>query len=627
MWLNGRYRLAERLASGGMGDVWRGVDELLGRQVAVKMLKHEYASDTTFRDRFRAEARNTAALAHPGIAQVYDYGEQGGGAYLVMELVPGHPLSDILARNGKLTGEVTLDIIGQAASALQAAHNAGLIHRDIKPGNLLITPDGVVKVTDFGIARASKSSTLTQTGMVMGTAHYVSPEQAEDHPLTPASDLYSLGVVAYECLTGQPPFDADTPVAIALRHVRDDPPPLPVDTPEPVQELIAQILAKDPQDRPADGGEVANRASVVRDAIALAQDEAESEMSTTLPALIQEVSAQEDAPEHQSPATAVEGAEASVEEPVAGSPVGQEQGPADDDGTAVQTPPGGSSIQDVLAGVDSEPASEPPPAAGYTPHAEHSDAGANEVTGEFGQAAPQGPTAHVPPAAARQPDPAEEPTRQHAAWPDESAGSWTRSTGPLPGSVAAGGTAIGGFSGSGGYGEPPGGAGRPGDDWPPEEEPHRRGRRASWLAVAGVFVILVAGVVALSTLWPSSDGAQLVGEDKKKRPVRPVSNPPSTGFTPPTLTPSGSPTPSSTEPETTLPETTDIPTQSDEPTSPDTPPGDDGDTPTDDPTPPDTPTDDPGPTDTPTDDPTTGTPPDDGGTGEDTVAPHGSSSR
>src|SRR3712207_6395965 len=184
--LHDRYRLVARIATGGMGEVWRAEDTLLGRPVAVKVLKSEYADDQDFLERFRAEARHTASLSHPGIANVYDYGEVeaapvGGRpaatAYLVMELVDGEPLSTILAREGRLEPARAMDIIGQTAIALQAAHDAGVIHRDVKPGNLLVRPDGVVKVTDFGIARAADAVPLTQTGTVLGTAYYLSPEQ------------------------------------------------------------------------------------------------------------------------------------------------------------------------------------------------------------------------------------------------------------------------------------------------------------------------------------------------------------------------------------------------------------------------------------------------------------------
>ncbi len=233
--LGNRYRLTGRIATGGMGEVWRAVDELLGREVAVKLLRQHVAADPSFRDRFRTEARITAGLTDPGIAQVFDYGEQSDGAYLVMELVIGEPLSAILARNGTLSAEVTLDMIAQTARGLHAAHSSGIIHRDIKPGNLLINQSGQVKVTDFGIARALQAAPVTRTGTVLGTAQYVSPEQASGTPLTPATDIYSLGVVAYECLTGRPPFIAETQVAMALQHLNEPPPPLPASVPPAVR--------------------------------------------------------------------------------------------------------------------------------------------------------------------------------------------------------------------------------------------------------------------------------------------------------------------------------------------------------------------------------------------------------
>jgi len=265
--LDSRYRLLERLATGGMGEVWRGEDELLSRPVAVKLLRQEHVSDEQARARFRAEARYAAALQHTGIAQVYDYGEHEDRAYLVMELVEGEPLSRILAQRGPLSPQTTLDVVAQAARALQVAHSAGIVHRDIKPGNLMVSADGTVKITDFGIARGLSVSTLTQTGMVMGTAHYVSPEQASGQKVTFASDLYSLGVVAYECLTGHPPFDAEQPVAIALKHVREAPPELPEEVPEPVRGLVRALLAKDPADRPASAQEVADEAYLIHDAL------------------------------------------------------------------------------------------------------------------------------------------------------------------------------------------------------------------------------------------------------------------------------------------------------------------------------------------------------------------------
>jgi len=272
--LAGRYRLTDRIAAGGMGEVWRGEDQLLNRAVAVKLLPTGRAGDESFLARFRAEARYAASLSHPGIARVYDYGESSefGGAYLIMELVRGEPLSAILARAGRLSPDATLDIVSQAARALDAAHQAGIVHRDIKPGNLLIAAGGATKITDFGIAtavRAAQASHLTETGMVMGTAMYVSPEQATGAPVTAASDIYSLGVVAYECLAGHVPFRANEPLAIAYAHKHAPVPPLPPDVPPPVADLVYDMLAKTPDRRPAGVRVVADRAEMLRDALAL----------------------------------------------------------------------------------------------------------------------------------------------------------------------------------------------------------------------------------------------------------------------------------------------------------------------------------------------------------------------
>jgi serine/threonine protein kinase len=267
--LDDRYQLIERIATGGMGEVWRGGDQILGRQVAIKMLAAVHAGDEQFHARFRAEARYASSLAHPGITRVFDYGEHSplGGPYLVMELVDGQPLSEIIERYGRLEPYVVLDIVAQAARALDAAHRAGIVHRDIKPGNLLIMADGTTKITDFGIAKANlQDVNLTATGIVMGTALYVSPEQATGQPLSGSSDVYSLGVVAYECLAGAPPFVSEQPVAIAIMHKQDPVPPLPGDVPRPVADLVYAMLAKNPEDRPASAKHVADRAEVIREA-------------------------------------------------------------------------------------------------------------------------------------------------------------------------------------------------------------------------------------------------------------------------------------------------------------------------------------------------------------------------
>jgi protein kinase-like protein/PASTA domain-containing protein len=258
--LGERYELAELIAAGGMGQVWRGTDVLLGRPVAVKVLRSEYTGDPTFRARFRAEAQHAAGLSHPNIAAVFDYGEteatDGSGetlAYLVMELVEGEPLSAVLQREGRLSAAVTLSLLEQTASALAEAHRIGLVHRDVKPGNILVRDDGSVKITDFGIAWSAGSVPLTRTGQVIGTPQYLAPEVAEGHHATPASDVYALGLVGYECLTGHPAFDGDNAVTIALKQVRDDPEPLPDDLPREVRSLIRRSLAKDPAARMPDG--------------------------------------------------------------------------------------------------------------------------------------------------------------------------------------------------------------------------------------------------------------------------------------------------------------------------------------------------------------------------------------
>ena len=272
--LAGRYRLTDRIAAGGMGEVWRGEDVLLNRAVAVKLLPTGRAGDESFLARFRAEARYAASLSHPGIARVYDYGESAefGGAYLIMELVQGEPLSAILARAGRLSPDATLDITGQSARALDAAHQAGIVHRDIKPGNLLVAGGGTTKITDFGIAtavRAAQASHLTETGMVMGTAMYVSPEQATGAPVDASSDIYSLGVVAYECLAGHVPFMASEPLAIAYAHKHAPVPALPPDVPQPVADLVYDMLAKTPAGRPVSARVVADRADMLREALFL----------------------------------------------------------------------------------------------------------------------------------------------------------------------------------------------------------------------------------------------------------------------------------------------------------------------------------------------------------------------
>lgn len=260
----GRYVLESRIAVGGMGEVWQATDTVIDRHVAIKILKDEFHGDPGFLERFRAEARHAALVNHEGIANVYDYGEEDGSAYLVMELVPGEPLSAILEREKSLSIDKTLDIVGQTAAALAAAHAAGLVHRDIKPGNMLITPEGRVKITDFGIARIADQVPLTATGQVMGTVQYLSPEQASGQPASQATDVYSLGIVAYECLAGKRPFSGESQVAIAMSQINDAPPPLPDTIAEPVRNLVLSCIAKRPEDRPENAALLARACAALR---------------------------------------------------------------------------------------------------------------------------------------------------------------------------------------------------------------------------------------------------------------------------------------------------------------------------------------------------------------------------
>lgn len=246
-----RYRLQSLIATGGMGEVWHAYDEVILRDVAIKILKQEYLGDPGFLARFRTEARLAAMVNHEGIANIFDYGEDAGSAYLVMELVPGESLAKIIERDKSVTPEKVLDIISQTARALQSAHELGLIHRDIKPGNLLITPDHQVKITDFGIARVADQVALTATGQVMGTVQYLAPEQATGKPATAQTDIYALGVVAYEALTGKRPFTGTTQMEIAMAHINDAPPPLPDTIDEGIRNLVMRALAKNPEQRQA----------------------------------------------------------------------------------------------------------------------------------------------------------------------------------------------------------------------------------------------------------------------------------------------------------------------------------------------------------------------------------------
>jgi serine/threonine-protein kinase len=237
-----------------MGEVWRATDEALGRTIAVKVLRPTLLRDPGFDARFRAEARTMAALMHPNVVNIYDYGRSplasgGSAVYLVMAYVDGQPLSERIAGSGRLPVAETMSIVAQAAEALDAAHRSGIIHRDVKPANLLVGPTGLVTLVDFGVARSGAVSGITTANGILGTALYMAPEQASGRPISPATDIYALGAVAYHCLTGQPPFVGDAALEVALRHVTDEPPPLPDDVSYPARMLVERALAKDPADR------------------------------------------------------------------------------------------------------------------------------------------------------------------------------------------------------------------------------------------------------------------------------------------------------------------------------------------------------------------------------------------
>ena len=252
-----RYRLLQKVASGGMGEVWAATDLVLERKVALKVTHPQPREQRVVAERFKAEAQYAAQLTHPNIVEVFDFGVDDGLTYLVMEFIEGPTLAHLLADKGQLEADQVRTILVQLAGALSRAHENGIVHRDLKPANVIISPDGYAKLMDFGIAKAVGAQGHTLPGEVLGTTYYISPEQALGHIVTPHSDLYSLGVLGHELLTGTKPFDRGTPIATALAHVADPPPPLPSGVPTDLAEVIMACLAKDPGDRPDSAEEVA----------------------------------------------------------------------------------------------------------------------------------------------------------------------------------------------------------------------------------------------------------------------------------------------------------------------------------------------------------------------------------
>jgi serine/threonine protein kinase len=248
--LGGRYRLDEMIATGGMGEVWRGFDAAANRPVAIKILLSPMGDDPGFVARFQAEARAMKAVSHPNVVSIYDFDtDPAVGTFLAMQYIDGESLSRTLNRVRRLTAARTMALVAQAGEALEAVHRAGVVHRDIKPGNLLVTRDGTLVLSDFGIARGADAAQLTAPGSVVGTAAYIAPEVAMGDRATALSDVYSLGIVAYQCLAGRRPFDGGTPMDLASRHVRQAPPPLPNDVPASAVAVVDRALAKRPEQR------------------------------------------------------------------------------------------------------------------------------------------------------------------------------------------------------------------------------------------------------------------------------------------------------------------------------------------------------------------------------------------
>jgi hypothetical protein len=266
--ISGRYRLIAPLGEGGMATIWRAIDEQLDREVAIKLLRSQFGTDAGFAARFRQEARSAGSLSHPNIVPVYDYGTDAsdGTQYIVMQLVEGDDLASILRERGTITTDDAVRVTIGVASALEAAHRRGIVHRDVKPGNILITDDGDVKVTDFGIARAVSEASMTVTGTTLGSVHYFSPEQARGDEVTGASDVYALGIVLYEMLTGRRPFEGDSAAGVALKRLTEDPQPPSAYRPVPsgLSAIVMRALERDPARRFPDAASFAEALRVWR---------------------------------------------------------------------------------------------------------------------------------------------------------------------------------------------------------------------------------------------------------------------------------------------------------------------------------------------------------------------------
>src|SRR5262249_46274572 len=276
---DGRYRIIRKLGAGGMANVYLAEDQELGRRVAIKILDGRHAADNSFIERFRREAKNAAGLSHPNIVSIYDRGEAEGTYYIAMEYLSGRSLKELMVSRGPTPIKIAVEYTRQILAALGFAHRNGIVHRDIKPHNVVVDPDGRLKVTDFGIARSGGTSQMTEVGSIIGTAQYLSPEQARGAPVDQRSDVYSVGVVLYEMLTGTVPFTGDTPLEIAMKHLSEVPVPPSEkrpDVPEDLDSIVLRALAKDPEDRYQTAQEMDADLSRVQRGLAISSETADA---------------------------------------------------------------------------------------------------------------------------------------------------------------------------------------------------------------------------------------------------------------------------------------------------------------------------------------------------------------